>query len=99
MTIYVHPPVDYGRDYNALTQRLGGEWSHMATDGDLNELLTFAVRIGLARNWLQGKPGDLWHFDLTPSKYRAAVRAGARDVDSLEFARLSKIGKLLRRPR
>lgn len=98
MTIYVHPPIDYGRDYNTLTQRLGGKWSHLATDGRLDELLTFARKIGLKAAWLQGKPGGLWHFDITPAKFQAAKNAGAQVVDSLEFGRLINAGKLLKRP-
>jgi hypothetical protein len=99
MTVYIHPPIDYGRDYNALTRRLGGLWSHMATDGDLSELLTFARKIGVSSSWLQGRPGEPWHFDLTPSKYQAALNAGARNLDRREYVELMSAGKLTRRPR
>jgi hypothetical protein len=97
VTIYIHPPIDYGRDYNALTARLGGQWSHLATDSCLGELLTFARKIGLKHAWLQGKPGGLWHFDVTPAKFQAAKNAGAVVVDSLEFGRLINAGILLKR--
>jgi hypothetical protein len=88
MTIYVHEPIDYGRDHNATTRRLGGKWSHAATDGDVAELVAFAEHIGLKRAWLQGTSPRDYHFDLTPGKYFAALRAGAVRVTATELARL-----------
>lgn len=49
------------------------------------ELVTFARRIGLRPEWIQhaGRPTE--HFDLTAGKRAAAVRAGAREIDSADL--------------
>lgn len=54
---------------------------HMFTDSvDLEELHLFALRIGMRRAWFQ--PHRIApHYDLTPSRARAAVQLGAIEVD------------------
>jgi hypothetical protein len=45
----------------------------------LEELHVFAERIGLKRRWFQEKSTP--HYDLTPARRRAAVAAGAVELD------------------
>ena len=49
---------------------------HMLAD-TVAELDAFASRIGLRREWRQTKP---FHYDLTPSRRAAAVKAGAVEI-------------------
>ena len=54
---------------------------HMMADSD-DELHAFAARIGLKRAWHQPFPRhSVSHYDLTASKRKAAVAAGAIEVD------------------
>ncbi len=57
-------------------------WCHMVVsrDSSFDELHEFAARIGLKRSWFQGD-----HYDLTPSRRAAAVRAGAREIEDHEL--------------
>jgi hypothetical protein len=52
----------------------------------MRELLSFALKLGLRREWLQaaGTPGE--HFDLTASMRDRAVRLGAREVPTTVLA-------------
>lgn len=62
---------------------------HLTVDGETPEhiaaLHEFAAIIGLKRAWFQ--PRSTPHYDLTPSKRRAAIRAGARPVPAFDQAR------------
>jgi hypothetical protein len=83
MTVYVDQLVDYPGK---------GKWCHMATDGDLEELLRFAESIGLWRSWCQ-QHDKLVHYDLTPGKRAQAIQAGAAEVSAVElWARCRKEG-------
>jgi Protein of unknown function (DUF4031) len=65
-------------------------WSHLTAD-TREELCASAMRIGLRRDWLQTCRYDancrpaarcvLWHFDVTDSKRRQALAAGAQPID------------------
>lgn len=62
--------------------RNGNRWCHLFTDEAdraFPELHAFAKRIGMRRSWFQGD-----HYDLTPGRRAAAVRAGAREVTRKE---------------
>ena len=63
-----------------------GVWCHMTAD-TTDELVAMARRIGLRPSWIQ-HPGD-WHehFDLTLSKRKLALEAGAVEVDGMEHTR------------
>ena len=57
-----------------------GIYSHMWTDGDIEELHTFASRLGLKRIWLhesKGLSGDFNHYDIVPNKRELALKRGA----------------------
>lgn len=87
MTVYV--------DDFRVEARVGGlhsRWSHLIAD-DLDELHIFAARIGLRREWFQdptvnGKPkaepgtrlAENWHYDVTDSKRKEAIRLGAKKI-------------------
>lgn len=60
-----------------------GVWCHMTADTRA-ELDAMADEIGLKRAWIQ-YPGT-WkeHYDLTLTKRRLAVKAGAQEVDARE---------------
>jgi hypothetical protein len=69
---------------------------HLTAD-TVAELHEFAARIGMRRSWFQsdtpaGKrvlpPVGSWHYDLTPAKRAAAVRAGAVETDWAGMAAL-----------
>jgi hypothetical protein len=53
---------------------------HMVADTD-TELHAFADRIGLKRTWHQISDGGLSHYDLNESRRKAAVNAGAIEID------------------
>jgi hypothetical protein len=75
----------------ATVGRITGRWSHLSAD-TREELHAFAARIGLRRAWFQDKPhpcggpGLHWHYDVTDSKRRAALAAGATDIDLRRWA-------------
>lgn len=74
--------------FDAAGPRGYSRWCHMGTDdhtdAGLDELHAMAMRIGMKRSWFQNKP-RFPHYDLTPSRRAAAVRAGAVEVDAREF--------------
>lgn len=74
-----------GRLYTCVrTERW--RWSQAAhlfcdTRANLEELHEFARKLGLKRSWFQSRRGTLSHYDLTASKRRQALTAGAVSVD------------------
>jgi hypothetical protein len=75
MTIYVDQfPEGWGR-------WTGG--GHML-GSDLDELHRMASAIGLRRSWFQDK--TFAHYDLTASKRRLAIAAGAIEIDFFDEA-------------
>lgn len=67
-----------------------GHWCHMATDGSVDELHSFAQQIGLKREWFQ-EHRIVRHYDLKPSKRKLAVELGAIEVSSRELIDLCRI--------
>jgi hypothetical protein len=65
-----------------------GKWSHLMADTD-EELITFALSIGLRRGWIQ-YPGT-WktHFDVTQGVRAKAIKAGAIPVEMGQITRTS----------
>lgn len=80
MSVYVDS-ADIRADVPNGSRTVRGIWCHMTADTRL-ELDLMADRIGLRRSWIQ-HPGT-WkeHYDLTQSKKRLALAAGAVEVDS-----------------
>lgn len=60
---------------------------HMISDTE-DELLAMADKIGVARKWMQRKPGMPWrtHFDICQSKRKLAVSHGAIEIGMGELA-------------
>lgn len=61
-------------------QKNGHLWCHLIADTDA-ELRGFALLLGLRPSWLQNAGTPTAHYDLTPGRRRAAVAAGAIEVD------------------
>ena len=54
----------------------GKEWCHLLADS-LDELHSFAEKLGLKRTWFQSK-ASYPHYDITTKTREVAVRMGAR---------------------
>lgn len=67
--------------------RLFCSWNHMFSDEDNHaELRAFAKQIGLDPRWAQKrKTFPTLHFDVSESKRRKAIAAGARAITVQEF--------------
>lgn len=102
MSVYVDSLVVWTGEYHgkdaAQAARVGGrnghQWCHLFTDEkDSVELHQLANRIGMRREWFQGD-----HYDLTPSKRAAAIRAGAIEVDRITAVQIWRKQKTRNRP-
>lgn len=78
MTVYVDDAF-----IPAVVGSIDDEWCHMAADDD-EELHAFALKIGLQRRWAQDEHGFL-HYDLTKSRRRRAIAAGAKMITVVEL--------------
>ena len=76
MPVYVDKIRDYGWHR--------GPSCHLIADS-VDELLEFAVSIGLRREWFHPKSSP--HFDLTAEGRDLAVRAGAIEIDQRELVK------------
>ncbi|MFW5471459.1 DUF4031 domain-containing protein [Knoellia sp. CPCC 206435] len=66
----------------------GRLWSHLVSDTSVEELHTFAARVGIPR---RGFEGD--HYDVPEERYAAVVAAGAQPIGGRELlARLRDSG-------
>lgn len=84
MAVYV----DELRDYHDLMGRgLPGLWCHMVTDGSLDELHEFAMRLGIHPRRFQNHPRHP-HYDLMASSRALAVALGAVEVSTAQLARM-----------
>ncbi len=77
-------------------RHMGNQWSHMACDGDLDELHRFAGRLGLPRRAFQDHR-LVPHYDLTPEKRALAVQLGAHEIPASELVRRFKRDRVLYR--
>ncbi len=84
MTIYVDPLQKWPTKIRCFQT---GSCHLMACS--LEELHSFASKLGLKRSWFQDHPR--WpHYDLTKSKRALAVRLGATEVGREFFARTKR---------
>jgi len=81
MAVYVDRLCDYGWRH--------GRSCHLIADS-VDELIEFAIQMGLRREWYQPKSSP--HFDLTVDARSEAVRRGAVELDSRAF--VTKIREL-----
>jgi hypothetical protein len=79
VTVYVDPVITWG---TSPTWKHRSS-CHMFADTE-EELHALARRIGLQRSWHQDRPG-FSHYDLTATKRREALRAGAVEVSRDEM--------------
>jgi hypothetical protein len=88
MSVYVDSIFAMVATKDAEARRVGGRtghrWCHMMAD-TAEELHAMADTIGLKRAWFQGD-----HYDLTPGRRVAALRAGALEVDSRFLVQLRR---------
>lgn len=87
MSIYVDPLFN-AIPRTAQARRYGNSWCHLITDGDLEELHSFAAGIGLNRSYFQRS--RVPHYDLTPSKRLAAINNGAIAASFEELTELRR---------
>jgi len=67
---------------------------HMWADS-LPELINFAEKIGLNKNWLQNSKcgsGNFYHFDLTVKKRALASKNGAQEASLKEYIKKKYTG-------
>lgn len=91
MSVFVDDLVAWGGGYRgeharqaaAVGARNDHQWCHLFTDGDVEELHRFAAHIGMKRKWFQ-QDEDGGHYDLTPGRRAAALRAGAKALTRRE---------------
>ena len=81
MPVYVDRLVDYGWRH--------GPSCHLIADS-VDELIDFAVQMGLRPEWFQPKSSP--HFDLTAEGRAAAVNKGAIELDNRAF--IAKVREL-----
>jgi hypothetical protein len=70
--IYVDPLREYGGSKSFQWMRS----CHLFGD-TLDELIEFALSIGMRREWLQQSRNGTYHFDLTPIRRLDALKHGA----------------------
>ena len=76
MAVYVDKLRDYGWRH--------GPSCHLVADS-VEELMEFAVGMGLQREWFQ--PKSTPHFDLTAEGRSLAIEHGAIELDQREFVK------------
>ena len=79
MAVYVDALINYGTGKGFWKDRKS---CHLIADST-DELIEFAVGIGLQKSWFQPKSSP--HFDLTEDKRILAVEKGALELGRREF--------------
>ena len=71
----------------------GKMWCHLFSE-DLEELHTFAARLGLNRSWFQVSQSGFPHYDITQNKRNQALDMGAIYLELVKaVAMMKKIRK------
>lgn len=79
--IVLDPPVDYFGKFKRCSHMI----STLVGASGSDELLTFAVQIGMRPEWLQNPGGPSEHFDVFGNRRARAILAGAAELDRLAF--------------
>ena len=79
--IYVDWLCSHGFKYGKSCHLFGDQYS---------ELMMFAVKIGLKPAWIHVSKSGILHFDLTESKRKKAVKAGAHEMTKKDFINFYK---------
>jgi hypothetical protein len=80
-TFYVDGVTEYPLEaIRGAARRVGRKWSHLWTDGTVDELHAFAAKLGMRRSWFQGHHADFPHYDLVPARRAMAIRLGAIEI-------------------
>ena len=61
---------------------------HLFSDTSTNELIEFAVKIGLKKQWLQKSRIGWVHFDLVESRRKRAIEKGAIEITNREMGKI-----------
>jgi hypothetical protein len=81
MPVYVDALVNYGTGKGYWKERKS---CHLIADS-VDELIEFAVSIGLQKSWFQPKSSP--HFDLDEEKRVLAIKKGAIELRRFEFVK------------
>jgi uncharacterized protein DUF4031 len=91
MAVYVDWLVAWGWKLHGRTVKS----CHLFAD-TLEELHAFAETIGMKRAWFQN--GSAPHYDLTPGRREAAVKAGAVELTRATFREVYRRARASRQP-
>lgn len=86
MSVYVdklRTVIPKGAQAQKAGKRWSKKWCHLWAD-NLYELLDFAKKIGLKKEWLQSH-ALIEHFDLVPSFREKAIKKGAKELSFKEY--------------
>lgn len=90
MAVYVDELVEHPTGaIQPAARRWGNLWCHLFAD-TAEELHEFAARIGMKRSWFQGHHKQFPHYDIIPSRRKAALKAGAQEVKFRDVIRLKR---------
>jgi hypothetical protein len=84
MTVYVDD-----MRMQATVGKLSSRWSHLTADTP-EELLAFALKLGLRQSWVQYPGTYKEHYDLTEGMRQRALRNGATAITIQEAGALLK---------
>lgn len=84
MTVYVDD-----MRIQATVGKLSSRWSHLTADTP-EELLAFALKLGLRQSWVQYPGTYKEHYDLTEGMRQRALRNGAVAITLVEAGALLK---------
>lgn len=105
MAVFIDRLRQYGLDAyhgagKAQALRVGGKhghrWCHLFAD-TTQELLRFADALGMRRQWFQ-TDRDGGHYDLNPTRRRAAVKLGAVEVTDEQAVAIWRRARAARPP-
>lgn len=78
MAVYVDYPLEWGYGSVKEAPRVK-KWCHLFADS-LKELNAFAFDIEMKSQWFQISKSGIPHYDLSESRRKMAVRAGAKEI-------------------